>query len=332
MIVSRLSFGLLKKSNYSVDFKPLYWRSFATSCDRLSDARAKAEPSETHEKIPHSAVLQEAPKAYGKDVSEFTPRPLDRPIGLCSPPQAGENSGIDTRTWKQRRDDFVDYDKHILRRRQLTAKMATPYFREWKNMRFAKGKSFLAPPRLFKADKALYFPNLCGRTLLRDGKLRDTTPILQNKISILTVYSSAWGENQAASFISKEKNPQLHEVVSKSGDIAQIVQVNFEDNALKALLIRLFLGSQRKKLKQENWGKYFIVQKGLSIELRDMIGLLNKKVGYTYLLDRECKIRWAGSGFCEDSEREGLVKGVKKLIDDSNIPKNTVNKMSESDS
>lgn len=78
--------------------------------------------------------------------------------------------------------------------------------------------------------------------------------------------------------------------------------------------------NQRQKLGSENWDKYFLVEKGLTMELRDMIGLLNSKVGYIYLLDRECKIRWAGCGFCEDYEREGLLKGVRKLIDDTNRP------------
>ena len=33
-----------------------------------------------------------------------------------------------------------------------------------------------------------------------------------------------------------------------------------------------------------------------------------------YLLDGECKIRWAGSGVASEEERESLVKSVKTLI------------------
>ena len=50
---------------------------------------------------------------------DYTPEPLNRPIGQASPPQQGQNTGIDTRNWRQRRDDFFDYDKHLVRRRQL---------------------------------------------------------------------------------------------------------------------------------------------------------------------------------------------------------------------
>lgn len=89
------------------------WRSFNTSHRRLAEKEPPAAPS-----LPPSP-LDDAPRAYGKAVSEFTPKPLNRPIGLPNRPRPGENWGIDTRTWKQRRDDFVDYDKHLVRRKQL---------------------------------------------------------------------------------------------------------------------------------------------------------------------------------------------------------------------
>jgi ATPase complex subunit ATP10 len=38
------------------------------------------------------------------------------------------------------------------------------------------------------------------------------------------------------------------------------------------------------------------VGKGLSEDVRDAMGLLNSQVGYVYLVDTECRIRWAGSG------------------------------------
>lgn len=198
-----------------------------------------------------------------------------------------------------------------------TEKMATPYFREWSNMRHHKGKSFLAPPRLFKSDRALYFPNLQGQTLAKDKGLHDTTPVFSNKVSIVSVFSSAWAERQAASFAGPKENPELHQIVKDSGGIAQMIQINIEENALKAMLIKLFVPNLRRNLAPEDWGNYFVVRRGITTAIRDAIGFLNSKVGYTYLLDGSCRIRWAGSGICEGDETEGLNKGTKKLIDEA---------------
>jgi ATPase complex subunit ATP10 len=92
------------------------WRSFSNSYRRLSEKQTPA-PADAPPPIPSS--LEDAPRAYGKAVEEFTPKPLDRPIGFLKPPMAGQNTGIDHRSWSQRRADFVNYEKHIARRKEL---------------------------------------------------------------------------------------------------------------------------------------------------------------------------------------------------------------------
>lgn len=93
------------------------WRSFSTSYRRLAEKEPSATPSPPPP--PPPSPLEGAPRSYGKSVTEFTPKPLNRPIGLPHRPRPGENWGIDKRTLQQRRDDFVDYDKHLIRRKEL---------------------------------------------------------------------------------------------------------------------------------------------------------------------------------------------------------------------
>jgi ATPase complex subunit ATP10 len=193
--------------------------------------------------------------------------------------------------------------------------MSKPYFRDWSNMAFHKGKSFLAPPRPFKADVSLYFPNLFGRTLLKDDKKpRDTTPLLQGKLSVVTVFSGLWAENQVNTFASPKSNPELHRLFAENKGLAQLVRVNVEDNWMRALLVTLYMGSLRRQYGKDNWDKYFLVKTPVSDEIKEHIGLLNSKVGYVYLVDKECRIRWAGSGNAEGDENAGLVKAVQRVL------------------
>ncbi|KAG9235643.1 ATP10 protein-domain-containing protein [Amylocarpus encephaloides] len=329
MILSR---GPLRSANAAYDVGACLfcqWRAFSCSyicLDQKPSRQSKPSPSpvaSTTDEPPSTipSPLEDAPRAYGRSHETFTPRPLQRPIGVPDRPQAGDNTGIDHRSLRQRRDDFVDYDKHLARRKQLTHKVASPYFREWDNMRFSKGKTFIAPPRIFKSDLALYFPNLRGQTLIKDKAPMDTTPLFEDKVSIVSVFSTRWAENQAATFVSEKSNPGLLEVIKASGGIAQMVQLNVEENWMKAMLVKLFMPSLRKTLGQEQWRRYFLIRKGFGERLREAIGLLNTKVGYIYVLDGNCKIRWAGSGLSEPEEREGLVRAVKRLVDDAKAPK-----------
>ncbi|KAK2065143.1 ATP10 protein [Colletotrichum caudatum] len=267
--------------------------------------------------LPGSAI--HAPRAYGRKIKDFTPQHLPRPIGMAHPPHPEDNSGVDRRSLKQRRDDFVDYDKHLVRRKELKEKMARPYFRDWRNMQFHEGKSFIAPPLPFKADVSLFFPNFVGDTLEKSANNpRDTTRALLGKLSVVAVYSSQWADNQAKTFISPEANPALHELLTKTPGKTQLVQLNIEDNKFKAWIVRLFMGNLRKQIPEHHWGKYFLVPRGITDEISESIGYLNSKVGYVYLVDNLCRIRWAASGPARPEERDSLVKGMKLVLHEWN--------------
>lgn len=160
----------------------------------------------------------------------------------------------------------------------------------------------------------MYFPNLYGRTLLSSEPMQDTTPVFRGKISIVNIFSSLWAERQTATFVGLQQNPVLHDIINQSHSKAQRVEINTEDNWSKEWLIRMFMWNMRRKIPQEQHGKYFLVRKGFTEDLKSAIGMANSRVGYVYLLDEQCKIRWAGSSVASQTELESLNNGLRRLV------------------
>lgn len=191
-----------------------------------------------------------------------------------------------------------------------------PYFRDWTNMQYSQGKTFVAPRTLLRAQKALYFPNLRGYTLADSRGTSDTTAVLAGKISVVSVHSNTWAEQQTHTFVrgGEVENALKYYSAEMTEVGVQSVEINIEEDWMKAGLIRLFLPSLRKRVEREKWGRYFVVRRGVGLEVREELGLVNEKVGYVYLVDESCKIRWAGSGVAEYMEKEGLIMGLRKLV------------------
>lgn len=181
-------------------------------------------------------------------------------------------------------------------------------------MQYERGKSFLANPRVFRADRALFFPNFVGTTLANSSKPADTTLVLLNRISLVSVYSSDWALKQVQTWTSEKHNPDLRRLLDGSKGIAQHVEVNIETNRLKHAILSLFKGRLRNERTQDDWDKYFFVRKGITDEIRENVGIMNAKVGYVFLVDGACRIRWAGSGDAHEEEKQYLNKGLRTLI------------------
>jgi ATPase complex subunit ATP10 len=265
--------------------------------------------------VPDSKTPKPTTTPDPKDEDIFVPKPLGRPIGFRDPPHAGENTGL-----KKVKKDYSGMSmrqRNLEKRKDLVEKWGTNYFRDFKNIRkYRSGKTFMANPLMFRKEAALYFPNFHGNTLAEKGA--DTTNVLQGKISVVNVYSSQWGETQVQTFTGKKVNTPLHQLLAQSGHAVQMVDINIEENSIKAWIIALFQWRLRASKPKENWGKYFVVKRGVSEQIRETIGLLNGRVGYVYLVDEDCKIRWAASGDAEGSEMDDLNRAVAKLVAEAN--------------
>ena len=223
-------------------------------------------------------------------------------------------------------------------------------------MNHHKGKTFLANAKLFRTDKSLYFPNLQGYTLANDNDggdgpraVRDTTPVLRGHISLVSVFSGTWALRQTRTFVDDARvlaslgsplaspsrdgggnRPEGGGGGERKGEGGgaggggggggggdwQKVEINIEEDWMKALLIRMSLGGMRKAMAggPAAWARYFVVRKGVSEQVRHDLGIANGKVGYVYLVDGECRIRWAGCANAEEKEVEALVAGLRRLV------------------
>lgn len=189
-------------------------------------------------------------------------------------------------------------------------------------MDFHKGKVFRSNERMFRRDKALWFPNVVGETLLESEGVVDSVTVMKGKVSVVAMHSAVWAEEQVGKFVDAKENGELERIIRGSGGLVHRVNVNMQQGWFRTWLARMFKGRIRRLVGEERWGRYFIIQlprdirRGLQEETRDAMGLLNSQVGYLYLVDSDCKIRWAASAYPWEGEVEGLNNAVKRLIEE----------------
>lgn len=198
-------------------------------------------------------------------------------------------------------------------RRHLLKEQDRSHVRDYRNVALAKdgGKFYLANSLIYREDKSLYFPNLLGKTLMEEGV--NTTGLLSGWVSVVTLFERKWGFGQTRSFLGREENPELHELLGGNEGTAQLVDISMEKVAAFKFIARMFERELRKGKTEEEMDRYFMAS-AVPLEIKEALGVMNSSVGYVFLVDQNCKIRWAGCAEALPEEKESLVKGLRTLI------------------
>ncbi|KAF8903323.1 ATP10 protein-domain-containing protein [Gymnopilus junonius] len=238
--------------------------------------------------------------------------PLSRPLGVRQRPTTVARSRA------ERVKDYLQTENLEAQRRHLVKEATKGYFHDLNMTRKHGGKTWIAPKVLIREDKALYLPNLTGSSL-DDGTKKDTTTMCFGRITALAILGTQISEAHAQSFTYRTnarygQNP-----------LYQYVQINVQENLLKAFLVKLYARSLRVTVPKGQQPNYLISSQNLEY-LRDPMGMTNSKVGYVYLIDENLRIRWGGSADATLQEAESLENctGVLlKRLEEKNAAKDT---------
>ncbi|KAF9530283.1 F1F0 ATP synthase assembly protein Atp10 [Crepidotus variabilis] len=307
-------------------FRRLPWtrtcleRSFGTTRNVLSSTVAtKKIESTTASQV--ETTLSKRHVSSSEDTSSQTPNssdtqgapglpPLNRPLGIKQRPTTVE------RTRKEKLKDLLDQDARMAQRRHLVNEASKGYFHDMNMTRRNGGKTWIAPRVLIKEEKALYLPNIHGKSLV-GGERKNTTDLMPGKVSLLGMLGTRVSEAHVQSFTATTYARY------SSNPFFQFIHINLQENLLKAFLVKLFSNSLRSTVPSHFQEHYLISNQNMEY-LRDPMGMTNSKVGYVYLIDENLKIRWAGCADATEREAQSLESCTGVLL--KRLEENSVKK------
>jgi len=189
--------------------------------------------------------------------------------------------------------ELLESDKRIEQRRHLIKEASKGYFHDMNMTRKHGGKTWIAPKTLIREDKALYLPNITGKSL-DEGRQKNTTTMCFGRVTILAMLGTKISEIHAKGFIEPTHARFL------SNPLYQYIQINLQENLLKSILVNFFANSLRSVVPKEFQSNYLVSSQNMEY-VREPLGMTNSKVGYVYLIDENLKIRWGG---CADAKPE----------------------------
>ncbi|KAG1776363.1 ATPase assembly factor ATP10 [Suillus placidus] len=220
-------------------------------------------------------------------LDELTLPFLQRPLGVKERPSPV------LKTWADTREELMNQETRLAQREHLMKEATKGYFTDLNATRRHGGKTWVAPNVMIREDKALYFPNIVGSSLDTKSK-KHTASMCDGRISVVSMLSTRMSEIHVNGFTTPTNERYL------SNPLYQYVQINLQENLLKSFIVSLFLSSIAKSVPPELHSTYLVSSQNMEF-VREQLGMVNKHVGYVYLVDDNLKVRWAG---CADAKVE----------------------------
>ncbi|PKB99694.1 hypothetical protein RhiirA5_429307 [Rhizophagus irregularis] len=214
-------------------------------------------------------------------------------LGVNEPPNIAHK--MDTRTLSEKLKYFFSIESNVKTREYLIKEYQTSYWKGFNELRIRGEKLWEANEEAIKADKALYMPNINARSLLKTNI--DTTNLLRDNTTLLTVFFNRFGEIQVKSFIE----PFLAEFSNRP-----------KIQLMQSFIIKLFIPNIRRITPQSLHKTYILLCQNDRF-LREALNIYNAYRGYVFVIDADCKIRWFAHGYATPKEIETMLKIIKDL-------------------
>ncbi|KAF9332404.1 hypothetical protein BG006_004720 [Podila minutissima] len=207
---------------------------------------------------------------------------------------------------KSKMHDWTDEKRNLEKRKELLDDFQSGYFSEFSEVNRTGAKLWKATTSMVNADKALYMPNIVG-TSLKTSEPIELVDVLRGKISLLAISGTRFGEEQIETYMK----PFLTRWPAGSSKV-QVVELNIQENPLKAGLVRMMVPFVKKTIPEERHTNYILHYKSIK-HLKEPLSMQNSYLGYVFLVDGNCKIRWGAHGPATEIEVKTLLDSVQRL-------------------
>lgn len=210
--------------------------------------------------------------------------------------------------------DIFRKEKRRERREALKEEIQRGYFDDFRQFRDTKGKIFHSTDKLVSSAAAPLFPAIS--TTSPDG-LSLSLPLASPVKNVITLTCIAFRAG-AQDMIEQWATP-FSAAFSDHSKLVNIVELALVESSVMSMwpFKGILLKEAGKTVRPYQVPVHMLSHFGDADPIRKTLGLTNRLTAYVYLIDRDGKIRWRGSGHPEEQEVRILIQCGQELLGES---------------